>query len=327
MAEPVVSIIVNNYNYGRFLAAAIDSALAQDYPACEVIVVDDGSTDDSRQVIARYGHEVCAVLKRNGGQGSAFNAGLAISRGRVVHFLDADDTLHPDAAARAVEALSDPSVCQFLAPLDLIDADGARTGAIFPDHELPSGDLKERALGYGPWAYQVVPTSGNFWARWYLEKVMPIPEERFLVGGDEYLSAIAALYGRLASDRRTIGCYRGHGANVYWRARLGVEDVADDAFYFERISALIAEHADRLGLAVDPSRWLDSDWRQQVRQVVLHRAGRRPGRPAPAQVLRAVWRDQTRPHRKAVLMPAVAAMLALPHWPSLALGLKLLGRR
>lgn len=327
MADPLVSVIVNNYNYGRFLSAAIDSALAQDWPDTEVVVVDDGSTDGSRDIIARYGGRIRIVLKTNGGQGSAFNAGFGVSRGEVVNFLDADDMLKPDAARRAVAAFADPAICQLLAPLELVSVDGRPMGGTFPNHMLPSGNLSRRTLAFGPWAYQVVPTSGNFWARWYLERVLPMPAEQFRIGGDEYLSAIAALYGRLASTPDPVGCYRGHGANAYWRSRIGVEDVADDAFYFERITALIRDHAQRLGLKAETELWLRRDWRQQVRRVVLHRSGRRPERPDPRHVLGAAWRDQTRPSRKALLIPAIAALLALPPQPSVTFGLRLLARR
>ena len=74
---PRVSICIVNHNYGRFLAAAIDSALAQTWPDVEVVVVDDGSTDDSDEVIASYDGRVVAVHQANGGQGSAFNSGFA----------------------------------------------------------------------------------------------------------------------------------------------------------------------------------------------------------------------------------------------------------
>lgn len=77
--QPLASIIIDNYNYGRFLADAINSALAQTYQHTEVIVVDDGSTDNSREIISQYGDRIRPVLKENGGQGSAFNAGFEAS--------------------------------------------------------------------------------------------------------------------------------------------------------------------------------------------------------------------------------------------------------
>src|SRR5438128_12254393 len=92
-APPAVDIVVNNYNYGRFLREAIESALAQAYEHVSVIVVDDGSTDDSREVIATFGDRIVPVLKENGGQASACNAGFAHSKGDIVVFRDADDVL------------------------------------------------------------------------------------------------------------------------------------------------------------------------------------------------------------------------------------------
>lgn len=95
--SPLVSIIINNYNYGRFLQESIRSALGQDYEKVEVIVVDDGSTDNSRQIIESKGNTITAVLKPNGGQASAYNAGFKVCHGELVIFLDSDDTLFPEA--------------------------------------------------------------------------------------------------------------------------------------------------------------------------------------------------------------------------------------
>ncbi len=83
-APPLVEIVVTSHNYARYLPAAIDSALAQDHPRVRVLVVDDGSTDDSPAVIAGYGERVHAILKANGGQASAFNAALAACQGDIV---------------------------------------------------------------------------------------------------------------------------------------------------------------------------------------------------------------------------------------------------
>ena len=94
-----VSVIINCYNYGRFIVEAIESALAQTMPPAEVIVVDDGSTDDTPRILEdRYtGHSVVKVLRqRNGGQLSALVLGMEHASGDVICFLDADDKYEPD---------------------------------------------------------------------------------------------------------------------------------------------------------------------------------------------------------------------------------------
>src|SRR6266446_10892486 len=97
MSNDLASVIVNNYNYARFLREAIDSALDQTYRNTEVIVVDDGSTDGSREIIASYGDRIIPVLKENGGQNSALNAGFLLSRGNVMLVLDSDGVVFSTA--------------------------------------------------------------------------------------------------------------------------------------------------------------------------------------------------------------------------------------
>src|SRR5262245_56536748 len=104
------TIIINNYNYGRFLADAIDSALSQTYANTEVIVVDDGSTDNSREVAQRFCDRAVVMFKENCGQASAYNAGFAASQSDFVCFLDADDSLEPTTIADSVEAFRDPEL-------------------------------------------------------------------------------------------------------------------------------------------------------------------------------------------------------------------------
>ncbi|MFP3386244.1 glycosyltransferase family 2 protein, partial [Tritonibacter sp. SIMBA_163] len=88
--ELFFSVVIANYNYGRFLRQAVESALTQDWPHVEVIVVDDGSTDNSAEVIDSFGEAITAIFKENGGQREANNMGFAKSSGDVVIFLDAD---------------------------------------------------------------------------------------------------------------------------------------------------------------------------------------------------------------------------------------------
>ena len=98
-----MSVIIDNYNYGGFVSEAINSALDQSYPNVEVIVVDDGSTDNSREVISSFGNRIISVLKENGGQSSALNAGIAISKGEWIYLLDSDDLFYTNKIQRISE--------------------------------------------------------------------------------------------------------------------------------------------------------------------------------------------------------------------------------
>ena len=100
--NPLVSVIIGNYNYGYFLAEAIESVLQQTYRHFELIVVDDGSTDNSREVIESYGEQVVAIFQPNKGQGEAFNVGITKAQGEIICFLDADDYYHPDKLNKIV---------------------------------------------------------------------------------------------------------------------------------------------------------------------------------------------------------------------------------
>jgi len=98
--KPLVSIIISSYNYARFLPQAVESALGQTYSRTEVIIVDDGSTDGSSEVMRQYSGQALLIDKPNGGQASAFNTGFGRSRGEVVIFLDSDDSLYPTGCTR-----------------------------------------------------------------------------------------------------------------------------------------------------------------------------------------------------------------------------------
>ena len=263
MSGPAVSVVVNNHDYERFVGEAIESALAQTHRATEVVVVDDGSTDGSRAVIARYGDRVRAVLKENGGQASALAAGLEASGGEVVCFLDADDTLDPTTLARACAALAGPGAVCVHWPLVEVE-DGRPTGQLRPRHELPAGDLRDRLLAEGPDACVHPPTSGSAWRRGFLERVFPVPglEAELGIGSasaDAYLAALAPLYGRVARLGEPGGTYRVHRGSDYTAVPFAERLRRDLATYRQRCAA-VAEHARGLGLAVDPGRWRRASW-------------------------------------------------------------------
>ena len=167
------SIVITNHDHGRFVAQAIDSALAQTHAAVEVVVVDDGSTDDSRRIIEGYHDAVRVLFREHGGQARAMLDGFRRSRGEVVLFLDGDDILYPDAVSR-ISSRFGPRIAKVQGRLDLIDDRGHGLGRQTPPLAMASGDLLPVVLRHG-W-YPAPPTSGNAFARATLEALLPVPE-------------------------------------------------------------------------------------------------------------------------------------------------------
>jgi glycosyltransferase involved in cell wall biosynthesis len=249
-----VSVVVNNFNYERYVGEAIDSALAQGHDDVEVVVVDDGSTDGSADVIASYGDRVVPVLKPNGGQGSAFNAGFAAASGDVVIFLDADDRLAAHAAGTVAAAFRDhPELASVQYRLRVIDGTGQPDGALRPRRVgvLPSGDLAPHVIRYR--AYHWQPTTGNAYAASALSKILPLPEESYRIEADAYLAELIPFCGPMRGLDDVLGDYRVHGANNYRGA------TPDAAFFRKKITrihdghALVVDRAPGLGWDDVPS--------------------------------------------------------------------------
>jgi glycosyltransferase involved in cell wall biosynthesis len=272
----LASVIVNNHDYGRVLGRAIESALAQTHRETEVIVVDDGSTDESREVLGRYSDGVLSVLKPKGGQTSALNAGFEVSRGELVCFLDADDELLPTALERALERFGD-GVSKVHWPLEVVDAEQRPVRDPRAQRTLDEGDLAAAVRARGPESYTTVPTSGNAWSRKLLELVFPLAELEPALGvgsayADGYLSDVAPLVGEVRAVPEPQGLYRIHGANDY--AALDHEEKwrRDRWFYDDRCDRLAAFCRAR-GLAADPARWRRESWLHRfldVREQLRH---------------------------------------------------------
>lgn len=210
------SIIISNYNYERYVSAAIDSALTQTFPHCEVIVVDDGSTDGSRAVIERYRADprVKIIHQANSGQAQAINAGFAASSGDVIIFLDADDMLLP----RAVETVlthweSGLSRCQYA--LEVIDSSGTVIGLHPFSQRMEDGDLLWELIVGGYFWY--VPTSGNAFAREILRHILPMAPEAWRICADTYIVAMSAAYGPIRNLYEPLARYRVHSDNHWYQ--------------------------------------------------------------------------------------------------------------
>jgi glycosyltransferase involved in cell wall biosynthesis len=205
-----VSIIINNFNYAEYIASCIESAVDQTYKNIEVIVCDDGSTDNSRAIIESYGSSVIAIFQPNGGQGSAFNAGYKKSSGDLVIFLDADDVLWASCVSEVVRHWrSDLMKLHF--NLAIIDGSGNSLG-LYSKPPLPRGDLRQQLIADG--TVPSMPTSGNVFPRAFLDQIMPMPEVGWERDADAYLFNLAALSGEVGAIDEPLGGYRSHGRNV-----------------------------------------------------------------------------------------------------------------
>jgi glycosyltransferase involved in cell wall biosynthesis len=314
--NPLVSIIVNNHNYGRFLRASIDSALGQTYQPVEVLVVDDGSTDDSRAIIAAYGDRVTPVLKPNGGQASAFNAGFERCRGAIVLFLDADDVLLPDIVARVVAAFrASPAAAKLHYRMAVIDARGEPTNSIKPPAHLPlpSGDLRKFVLqSFDDVLWQ--STSGNAFAAWALRRIFPVPEDVYpLTGADYYVSNMPALFGQVLSLDGIGAYFRIHGSNNHHQERFDLDRSREIIRRFYRTHECITRAAEALGftdfprdptvapamrflahrmasLKLEPERHPNAE--DTLRKLILSgvaAALRRPALSLPVRLVYGVW--------------------------------------
>lgn len=270
MDNPLASIVVSNFNYERFLAQAIASALNQTYPNLEVIVVDDGSTDRSVDVIESFGRRITPVFKKNGGMMSAYNAGLRACRGDFIVFLDADDLLLPSALKSAAAKFENSRVAKVHWPLWETNERGQKTGNVIPGQPLLEGDFRERTLLRGPDSYVSPPTSGNAWSRAFLEKVLPAPEPAYRQHADSYLATLAPLFGLIRRIDEPQALYRIHGSNDY-ASRSTAEKNRRNLLIYDRRCDSLKECLARENIDTNPQRWKQDNryyaWMQRLHRT------------------------------------------------------------
>ena len=213
--SPLISVLMGNYNYGRYIGDALDSVLRQSYSNFEVIVCDDGSTDDSREVEARYSHQdsrIRLVAKENGGVASALNVAYAASRGEIICLLDADDVFLPQKLERVVEAFKKHGrggVC--IHRLIRVNQDG-RTFSYPRPMLLNEGWVGPQALRGGAFVRDFPQASGLSFRRPITDLLFPMPP--CLRGNqDGYLAATAQFFTEIFALKGGLAKLRIHGAN------------------------------------------------------------------------------------------------------------------
>lgn len=212
--ELSISIVIVNYNYGRFLRACIESALSQSRSPLEILVVDDESSDTSIDVLREYEGKISILVKQHGGHVEAVNAGFDKCKGDLCMFLDADDLLY----TKCLEEVSrnwEAGDVKLQFRLDTIDEDGVDQYMQFPyfSTNLTPEDIRQRSFASGVYPWTV--SSGCVFARSFLAQLLPIDSAEIYRSPDGYLSKVAPLFGNVRSLDKVLGAYRVHGRNAW----------------------------------------------------------------------------------------------------------------
>jgi glycosyltransferase involved in cell wall biosynthesis len=211
--QPRVTVLIDSYNYGHFIEEAIESVAAQDYPAdqFEIVVVDDGSTDDTGERVKKFGSRVRYLYKANGGQASAFNLGFAEARGEILALLDADDYWLPGKLRRVVEEFEKhPEAGMVYHRLQELDMQSGqrREGSFTGISGFVARNRKDLLR------YILYPTSALAFRRRCIEPLLPIPEE-LTIQADSHLSGLVIFVAPVVAIDEALAVYRVHGANLF----------------------------------------------------------------------------------------------------------------
>jgi glycosyltransferase involved in cell wall biosynthesis len=213
MKVPFFTVLIDTYNYGHYVEEAVSSALAQDFPPeqREILVVDDGSTDDTAARLRKFGNAIRYLQKPNGGQASAFNFGFEYARGEVIALLDADDVWLPEKLRHVYEAFQQNPAAGVLYHR-LYWWDGANETAADRYFVAVSGRVPESRGGL--LQYPMASTSCLAFRRAALEKLLPVPET-LRSQADAYLTALIIFVAPVVASPEYLGKYRLHATNLF----------------------------------------------------------------------------------------------------------------
>lgn len=215
MAKLTVSVLIDTYNHERFIEEAITSVLEQDFPDSdrEIIVVDDGSTDRTPDIIRKFQPHIRYLRKSNGGQASAFNVGIPECKGELVAFLDGDDWWDPSKLRRVVPVFAaSPEVVMVGHGTVAVSPDGNRqTNILSEGHRFSTQSV------HGAMLFRLrksfLGTRATIRAS-VLRKILPVPEA-IRIEADEFVFTMAAAFGEVEILPEALFFYRLHANNFY----------------------------------------------------------------------------------------------------------------
>jgi glycosyl transferase family 2 len=216
LARSFVSVLIDTYNHERFIEQAIVSVLEQDFPEAEreVIVVDDGSTDRTPEIVRKFEPRVRLLRKANGGQASAFNAAIPECQGEIVAFLDGDDWWAPGKLSAVVAALcADQSLGLIGHGITEMFSDGRQNSELLKENPRFRIDSEKNARLFRL-RKSFLGTSRMSYRADLLRQIGKVPET-LIFEADEYLFTIGALLSDVLILRDSFTFYRIHGSNAF----------------------------------------------------------------------------------------------------------------
>lgn len=244
---PRVSVLMSNYNYEAFIATAIESLLAQTYGEFELVVCDDGSTDDSTRLVEAYAARdarVALVRKTNGGQASAWNAAYAHCTGDIICPLDSDDAFAPEKLARVVEHFrSHPDRGFLVHAMTVVDRDGSAIQTVPFLTRFEDGWIADRVVRRGGrWRY--MPSSALAIRREVARHIFPV-DESLRVCADAFVFTLAPLLTPVGHLAAPLTYYRSHGENNLTSGRRDLDSAQRECAWCVRgvdaVNARLAE--------------------------------------------------------------------------------------
>lgn len=236
--NPLVSILVPNYNYARYIGETLDSAIEQTYPHFEVIVCDDGSKDNSCEIVESYVRKdsrIRLISKKNGGVANALNVAYNQSRGQIICILDADDIWMSDKLLRVVELYkSQPQTGFVIHNVIEINARGKFLKTTPKYDYLASGWMGLTALDNGGFVYNIPPASALSVRREIAEKIFPL-DESFRRNADSLIFRLAPFITVIGAIPEALSKFRLHGSNTTSQTTLTLDVLEKEQITLQRV--------------------------------------------------------------------------------------------